>query len=107
MQAGRGDDDAGSVASGHTASGSRRSGRRVTFSPSDKDDKEPKEDNFLQVCTLNRVYSTHNHLRLTRIWPCVFVTIRGWPKQPARDVGQSLLRASPLLAPRWSTRWHR
>lgn len=48
LQASRADDDAGSVASGRTASGARRSGRRVTFSP-DKEEP-PQEDNFLQAC---------------------------------------------------------
>jgi hypothetical protein len=50
LQVGRVDEDAGSVTSSHTASGGRRSsGRRVTFSPPDKGEKEPQEDNFLQV----------------------------------------------------------
>lgn len=50
LQVGRVDEDAGSVTSSHTISGGRRSsGRRVTFSPPDKGEKEPQEDNFLQV----------------------------------------------------------
>jgi hypothetical protein len=51
LQASRGDDETGSVTSSHTVSGGRRSGRRVTFSPSDKEEREPQEDNFLQVCS--------------------------------------------------------
>lgn len=49
VQASRGDQETVSISGSRTASGGRRSGRRVTFSPPDKGEKEPQEDNFLQV----------------------------------------------------------